>query len=351
MGRVKWLVLLSFTALMGCAGPMTPFGPLNRLMGRDAWKGRSAGPPSPARIHFFPERQVLHAFGPLQAVIEDPAGVTEDSKVSVYYNGLDVTADLPPVNRAPSSQGRELRVNLGSLRLPPGREHQLVVVYQHAPDVEEVTATLLPPRCAYFDFQRSLRLIPDFDPPAILIRTINDSARSAKLNPNLIGGLIAQESGFDPEAVSSSKALGLTQLTALGEAEVVKTYQQWPRYPGLNEMSWPFVKLGILRGHIHGQNEWRLDPRKSIQGGVAYLNQIQEYWRRPEKRELLKRHLPGARALGELLLASYNSGPTRVAQVLERRGSEYLHDGELTEALKYVRKVTSYCDYYAQLEN
>jgi soluble lytic murein transglycosylase-like protein len=95
---------------------------------------------------------------------------------------------------------------------------------------------------------------------------INAAATGNGIDPALLKGLVAQESGFDPNARSGAGAVGLTQLM-----------------PGTA------VSLGVSDP---------TDPAQSLQGGARYL------------REQLDRFGGDER----LALAAYNAGPGAVTK-------------------------------------
>ena len=95
---------------------------------------------------------------------------------------------------------------------------------------------------------------------------INAAAASNGIDPALLKGLVAQESGFDPNARSGAGAVGLTQLM-----------------PGTA------AALGVTDP---------TDPAQSLQGGARYL------------REQLDRFGGDER----LALAAYNAGPGAVSK-------------------------------------
>ncbi|MBI3543556.1 MAG: transglycosylase SLT domain-containing protein [Deltaproteobacteria bacterium] len=55
-------------------------------------------------------------------------------------------------------------------------------------------------------------------------------------------------------------------------------------------------------------------------------------------------------ALTQLVLASYNSGYTRVSNAFARGGANWLSSTELREARKYVGRITSYCDQFSETD-
>ncbi len=118
--------------------------------------------------------------------------------------------------------------------------------------------------------------------------TIAQSAARYGIEPALLHGLIQQESGFDPNARSSSGALGLTQLM-----------------PGTAS------SLGVSEP---------LDPTQSIEGGAHYLS------------EMLARF--GGNTADAL--AAYNAGPGAV--------SHYGGVPPYAETQEYVSKVLGYAN-------
>jgi hypothetical protein len=347
---------LNIVLLAGCAGPMSPFGAIDGWQSKSsienedkaaAWNGRDT------RVRFFPARQVLHGPTAFSIIIEDPEGVPEDYRLKLTYNGIDVSSKF--LARAEQNfldpDHRRMRLNVNHVRILATRDNRVTASYWHAAGQKPVIAKYMPPVCPAFEGSRSLASIPDFDPPPLMLQMINQQAISHGLNPYYVAGLIAQESGFDPQAVSHARALGLTQVTSLGAAEVVKFNDNWPRYPGIDEMSIPMLRMSVLNGKINSTNEWRLNPALSILGGIEYLAYLNDYWSRPDKKALLESKFEDPdSALSEVMLASYNSGAYRVSAALEDKGKKYLQEEDLSEARKYVRRVTSYCDYFANKE-
>lgn len=347
-------------SLVGCAGPATPFGAVNgwgeRITDKMArWLAEIAseerdGIHRRQRVRFTPERQILHGRTDFSIIIEDPDGIPEEFELKLFYNGMDMSrrflSQAEPVFVEPLRRRLQLRVR--HLRLLPSRTNRVHVIYRRGPLEPPVHAQYLAPTCSAFETVRALASVPGFELSPDMIQLINDTALENNFNPHFLAGLIAQESAFNPRAVSYRKALGLTQITDLGESEVIKRYSSWPRYVGVSQMPFPVLKLAILNGEVHAGNEWRLNPALSIQGGVEYLTYLSEYWSRPEKRLQVEKHLGDSdTVVSEVILASYNSGAARVSQALERQGARWLDDEELREARKYVGRVVSYCDHFA----
>lgn len=345
---------------MGCAGPMSPFGAVHifQKTAPESTTDIAAALPSKggAQVHYSPDRQVLHGPSNFTVVIEDSEGVPDDFRLWVNYNGLDVTREFMSHAQVSNTDPlhHEVRLMTKFMRLLPTRENKVRVSYRRTVGARPVVAQYLPPTCSAFANAGTAMVfsIPDFEPPLVMLQLINQISLKKNLNPYFVAALVAQESGFDTQALSRNKALGLTQVTSLGESEIIKRYENWPRYPLLGEMPWPLLKLAILNGRINQGNEWRLDPALSIEGGAEYLSYLAEYWKRPERRAQIERKLgPGDTALSEVMLASYNSGASRVSEALERSGDHWLQDEELGEAGKYVRRVVSYCDHFANRED
>ena len=339
---------------MGCAGPMSPFGALPLFQTKSVEDQKAGLSKSRARVRFTPDRQVLHGSTSFSVIIEDPQGVPEDFKLVVSYNGKDVTksflshakqTSLDPLNH-------EIKLTTKHLRLLPAQDNRVQVSYWRTTQEQSAVSQYMPPSCSAFASNQMVFSIPDFDPPLVTLQLINQNAQRKNLNPYFVAALVAQESSFDPRALSRGKALGLTQVTSMGESEIIKSFETWPRYPGLASIPLPLLKIAIMSGRIHSGNEWRLDPAHSIEGGVEYLSYLSEFWNRPEKHAQIVRALgPAESALSEVVLASYNSGASRVGEALERNGSRWLQDDELGEARKYVRRIVSYCDHFEHGED
>jgi soluble lytic murein transglycosylase-like protein len=117
-----------------------------------------------------------------------------------------------------------------------------------------------------------------------------ESSTKHDIDPDLVRAIIVVESKYNPRAVSYSGAVGLMQLMP----ETAK--------------------------HLEVEN--RLDPQQSIEGGTKYL------------RELFNRFNDL-----DLVIAAYNSGPTRVARL---QSIPNIH-----ETRKYVKKVKYLYDQFS----
>src|SRR5262249_44373919 len=156
----------------------------------------------------------LHGSFSFTAIIEDPAGVPDDYHLQLLYNNFDVTDRF--LARAKKTfldlKGRRLQLTFRPLRLPAGSGHRIKFFYYRNAGSKPIIAEYRRPSCPVFRTDRSVASVPGFMPPSEVIDLINFHAANHKINPHLIAGLIAQESGFDPLAVSQKKAVGLTQI-------------------------------------------------------------------------------------------------------------------------------------------
>jgi membrane-bound lytic murein transglycosylase MltF len=144
------------------------------------------------------------------------------------------------------------------------------------------------------------------------------------LNPNLLAGLVAQESGFDPEAETWAHAVGLTQITPVA-AEEIETVKP----------NWKNIK----------KKDWRTIPSKSIEGGAIYLQFLNQYWADQDSTQLLIDH--NATDMSAVILASYNSGAARVKKNVADTSDKWLDQPNLKEAFRYVGRVSSYCYHFS----
>ncbi len=315
------------------------------------------------KIDFSPGRQILHGPSQMRVIIEDREnrenrenredGKLVDStpvKLLVHYNGLDISQSFlarSKVRRDP--QTRRIVIENPSIRLDAGEDHQIEVAYR-SQDGHYAYARYEAPSCYLFRPRPVLRL-GKFAENAPLARVIDRISRAKGINPSLSTGLIAQESGFNPEAVSWAKALGLTQVTPVAEVEILKSYEDWPRYPGLNSRSAREVRALVEGGLVNARNEWRLDQELSIRGGLQYLAFLDHQWSSPENQARIQALFPDPEiAQTQLILASYHSGYTRVQSALNQEGRQWLHEPELGEARKYVNKIFSFCEFFSDRE-
>ncbi|MFL5346378.1 MAG: transglycosylase SLT domain-containing protein [Hyalangium sp.] len=143
---------------------------------------------------------------------------------------------------------------------------------------------------------------------------IERQAKANRLDPDLLQGLIWQESRFNPRARSSSGALGLTQLMPDTAQEVAASL----KIPKVGEQA-------------------LLDPAQNVRLGAAYL------------RQLLK-HFGGNTAFA---VAAYNAGPEAVERwqkaLPQADLDEWVEHISFEETRDYVKKVLGSYNAYKLL--
>ena len=351
-------------ALAACAGPTTPLGAPNSLDGetRDQPKphakraivtdpvAQSTGP----SLQLKPDRQVFHDKSDLQITVQDPLGVPDDHRLQITYNGFDVTSSfMEGSERRYLDNGTKLQIRLNRLRLNTTRGHDIAIRYYRHNRWMSASTQLDPPECLIGDSER-IRTTGKFHPPSKWLTRIRKSSEQYSINAGLITGLIAQESGFNPRALSSSKGLGLTQVTPVADTEIADEHPEWPRHEAVEDLPVAILRSMISSGRVTGANDWRLDPERSIQGGASYLSYIERYWQQDSNATRVRETFEDANsASSEIILASYNSGISRVSNALREYGPWYLNSPDLRAARKYVRNVASYCYHFSHegLEN
>jgi hypothetical protein len=284
----------------------------------------------------------------VRVIIDDPSGIRDGYGLQVRYRGQDVTRSFlqqARVSRTESSQ--RLVVEVPAVRLSASDDHLIEIGYRNP--AGQFAATRYPsPVCRAFD-HTAIRTTDDFRPDSSLLKSIEVISRQMGFSSAFTAALIAQESAFDPKSVSLARALGLTQITPIAETEVSGAFEKWPRYPGGHELPAPILKLLVMAGQIHAGNEWRLDPERSIQGGLTLVQSLSARWLDSESFSKVQWTTGDSDVeitRTRLVLASYHSGFLRVTRAIDRYGSAWLTSPELKAARKYVNRVFSYCDAF-----
>jgi soluble lytic murein transglycosylase-like protein len=346
--------------LISCAGPTTPFGAIDSLepltskqtttVNREARKPASSETYS--SIRYTPDRQVLHDQTPFEIEIRSNEKIKDNYEISLLFNGYDVTKKfLNQCRKTFSADKQTLTLLMKNLRLRADRDNSVQIKFRSSPGGPILTSTLRPPFCT-LDPENTLSTTLQFKPGPSIIELIKLHSRSNNINPAVTAGLIAQESGFNPLAVSWSKAIGLTQITPLAAEEIEKFEPQWPRHEEITELSPIALKTRVLAGEIAYYNEWTLNPELSIIGGIHYLKYLIRYWQSKDSQETISQALRrnSDTDFTKIILASYNSGAMRVKRALRRKGKDWLTHKDLKEARKYVSKVFSYCYHFGKKE-
>ena len=356
--RLLFLALPAFWFL-GCVGPTTPLGavdspslrqrtPANSISEK---KGDSASNPAigtRAAILFSPSLQQVHGPYTWRVLVLDPSGAApaDLSRVQVFYNDLEVTeaaASQFELHHTLVEHGDQpaLELAMPHLRLDPLEDHRIRVEYTTSGG-ERLAASYGFPVLAALGTRDPLDTTEPFKIDPQLRGFIERASDEFNVNPALLAALIAQESSFDPRALSRSRALGLTQVTHGTEPDIARRFPDWPRNPSLGRFSRRELE-GLIPSVINRSNEWRLDPEKSIRGGAFYLG----YLRDRLLAEANRRYLDNAgtdrdRIAAEASLAAYNSGLNRILYMMKSHGPEWLDQRRTREAKRYVRKILSY---------
>lgn len=342
------LIIFSF-GITACVGPTSPFGAINQLT---VFTKNSERDPAQDRyqVQFSPSRQLYHDKTDFSIEIQSTKFIPEDLQVRVMHNQYDVTRSFLKSARVHNSADFKRRYYvIPNFRLKALDPNQITVQIYH--DQKRIlTRDYQSPHCLLTE-TRHYTPASHFRSATPYLRMIQSIAEHEKTNPALLGALVTQESGFDPQAVSFAKAIGLTQVTPLAEEQIFSKIETWPRFPGIKDMSYLAIRSKIAMGEMRADNDWRLDPEKSLIGGLSYLQYLQKYWSLETNKALIDK-LQGDpdQILTDLVLASYNSGPARVRQAVVTRGGMWKQHEKLKSALRYLRKVKSYCYHYSKDE-
>lgn len=344
-------------AMASCAGPMGPFGasalppkkvsiPPFESMNQRLPAGSFARE-NPAAISFYPDFQNFHMTSDIQVIIDDPAGVNLAGELIFLYGDDDVTELWQKYAKKEFDEaGKKLTLTMPKVRFLAGTDRKFMVAYRHSNERDYTIATLQKPICPIYELA-AIRNPGAYKKSRALVSTIERESTKAGINPNLIAGLVAQESGYNPKAVSWAKAIGLTQVTDAAGSHVVTSLENAKSYEGIEKMSYPELMLKIYSGEINKNNEWRLNPTQSIQGGVEYINFLRSYWENEDSERQLTNVFDKKIPWEDIILASYNSGPYRVKSALQSHGKNWIYHPRLKEARKYISKVRSYCQSFA----
>ena len=257
----RWSFLGSLAVVtVGCVGPTTPFGAIHSLQPESAQPQRKTASlvePKPKKqiqpvIQFFPKRQVLHDRTDFVVQVTDAESIPDDFELKVLHDGRDVTSAFlqnSKVSKADDQSTITYRVKDFRLRVDENNEIQFA--YRKGKEKAH-WVDYKPPSCSLFE-RKTIRHSLGFHQSKDYMSLIEEVSQASQYNPGFLAGIVAQESGFNPQAVSWAKAIGLTQITPLAEKELInrkKGESVWPRFPGINKMHYLQLKTKILRGEI-----------------------------------------------------------------------------------------------------
>lgn len=332
-----------------CAGPYHPFGSDYSVTNikNDIFKKADIKKDDieieSNNIIFSPKYQVLHESRNFSIeIMRNKTKAKEE--IYFFYNNTDITNQVEAISTVEKLKDKII-YRIQNLTLPPIESHNFSVIYKSSPNAHPIGKSYPFPNC---DINEN----PILSSAKIKARSsvknaLKKISQQTHLNSALMAGLIEQESSFNPKAVSWAKAVGLTQITPLAEKQLLET-KEYSAYPKWGRLPASVLKNYIETGKINKNNDWKLNPIESIKGGFDYLEYISSYWKKPQNIEAFPDQLKGNdEELTSVILASYNSGPSRVKRNLLKKGIRWLEAKELKEARKYVYKVKSYCRQYA----
>lgn len=331
--------------LSGCAGPTSPFGAIDFFNG-DGGKLELSQSDTKG-IEFNPGRQVLHGKADLKVRIVAENPIEKDHELSVSYNGRNVSKVFGKHLTQYSEADKVVDVTFPSVRLRPDKKHEIALRFltSKSNPAETLQAHFMPPECPTVEMQ-TVVTTEDFKPQEEILQHLHRMSNLYGFNPAMLTGIIAQESGFNKKAISKARAVGLTQMTKLADDQIKTKIPTWPRDLRFTALPLWHLEKKVEDGEITEKNDWRLDPYKSIEGGLLYLSYLRDYWRKPTNSELIEKYAGGDATA--VLLASYNSGAARVKAQLEQHNKRWMFSSELNEAFKYVNKVTSFCYHFSR---
>ncbi|MGE4106847.1 MAG: transglycosylase SLT domain-containing protein [Bacteriovoracia bacterium] len=285
----------------------------------------------------------------MELEVVDPRGDLDVSAVKIFHNGIDVTETL--MRQASSSvrgEERKILLTVPVVRLPAAEDNLIEVTYQGQSGAYGY-ARFEEPECMAFRLH-SVSNTADFSPSERVLKMIEEESVKEGFSPAFTAGLVAQESGFDPRVISWAKAIGLTQMTTLAEQEVIHQFPDFPRYPQAHEMPVPWLRALVMLKKMNPENEWRLDTRKSVRGGLAYAHYLADRWSTPENLDYIRKTFPDPEmAHTQLMLASYNAGYSRVYASLKKHGRGWLKTQEMRGIRGYVNRTVSYCYHFSKV--
>ena len=332
--------------LIGCAGPTSPFGGLELGSG-DGFLAKYTGAIEDRAVQFTPKRQVLHQPADVSVEINTPYKISEQLDMRVVYNDRDVTHAFKKYVKGHEVFESSVKFSYLGLRLSPQENTILNFIFRSNRESPYVKANFLPPTCS-IKKPMTISNTGTFIPPENILKTIQHQAKEYKINPSFILGLVHQESGFDGNAVSSSRAVGLTQITPLAADEVQRFRVDWKRYTKFDVASPRQIKKLIVNKKVTEKQDWRLSPERSVEGGLLYLQYLEYYWADEKNAEILQSR-PSI-DYGAVILASYNSGAARVKNQILDADTRWLEQPKLKEAYRYVNRISSYCYHFSEGE-
>jgi len=296
---------------------------------------------SKIKVTTQPERKIFHSNFDLKIKVSNPYGFKPNFKYQIVYNGHILNRwwkqELIELNKTHT----EATITFKNISLLPGLRNDIKFLYYESDSSPPIVYEFGGPECRIDRFHEIAETTP-FSLKESFIEILESTSKKQKINPTLLAALVAQESSFNAKALSINKALGLTQVTPLADIDIRLQKPEWSSYPEYHKLSYLDLKYKVYKGVINAKNDWRLDKTKSVEGGAVYLNQLLSYWSADYNQNFLKDHFKTV-PMTDIILASYNSGPTRVKRNIKKYNKEWIWSNELKEARKYVMNIKSYC--------
>lgn len=335
-------IVLTLLFLSSCAGPTTPFGS-NVFISNDyeVPKSSNMGQSEMIKMESFPEKKIYHSNFNLKIKIKNPYGFKPNFRYQIVYNGHLLNRWWKSETIELNKNKTEAIISFQNLSLLPGLRNNIQFLYYESENSDPIVYAFSGPECSITNYQMIGETHP-FELKSSFLETIEAKSKENHINPSLLAALVAQESSFNAKAVSTSRAVGLTQVTPLADSDIRMQKKEWESYPNSSKLSYINLKYKIYTGVINDKNDWRLDKNKSVEGGAIYLNQLQEFWNSEHNLNFLHNHFESI-PMTEIILASYNSGPTRVKRNIKKLKKDWIWSQELNEARKYVMNIKSYC--------
>jgi hypothetical protein len=306
--------------------------------------GQDLGEKEDLKITFDPPFQNWHDNQSISITIDSAQTISPLYELKFYYNGRELTQELQAQAQMRWEKlGTRLVITLPHMRFLPGRQNDLGIYFRPDPSSDYVLAHHRTPECP---LQEDWPIVAEHLPlmGKNLIKSLQLHANNNTINPAMLASLIQQESNFDSRAVSSAKAIGLTQVTPVTSKEILKKFPHWPQDQRAEELPANLLRILIQTGLMNREHDWRLDDQRSIQGGATYISYLGRLWQSPDYQMILSTlERP---AFEDIVLASYHSGPNRVREAMRQHSDQWSLASDLRQARYYIGKVKSYCSLH-----
>ncbi len=327
--------------VVSCAGPITPFGAVDFVHVEKETKELDIHPGrflASENTMIYIDSPYLLFHRPYEINIQ----MLKEKELTPTLNLNGNTIDLLKLSNVEKYENDKIvNYKIKNIKLNPELIYSLKINLKDKYQNIIYSTKLGYPECPIgLSFQ--VKNYADFDVNKKIKDIFTDHSDEFQVNPTLLASLVAQESSFNPNAVSSAKAIGLTQITPLAAHEISKMNPHWPINKKVNKLNYMQIRYQVESGILNETNDWRLNTKKSLIGGSRYMTKIDEYWNKEKNSELLNQYnykYPRE----AVILASYNSGPSRVKRQMKDYHEDWINSPKLNEARKYVQNILGYC--------